>query len=93
MNDRHLDPPDPIEPPECCGDFMDCFDDGSCKCPTCGKTIDPVPDIEPFLDPLPEELGYPQSKKCPHGKVHCDHCEYLADIAFDAAREARFFGR
>ena len=32
----YLDPPDHPEPPECCGDYMSVYEDGSCKCPTCG---------------------------------------------------------
>ena len=32
---------------------------------------------------------------CPHGIEHgtCDACDYLSDLAFDAAREDRAFGR
>ena len=32
---------------------------------------------------------------CPHGMEHgtCDACDYLSDLAFDAAREDRVFGR
>lgn len=95
MYDYWNDPPDEAEPPECCGDFMDCFNDGSCKCPTCGKTIDPPADPDPSweVNDFPEELGYPQETKCPHGNAgECDRCDYLSDIAYDAAREARFFG-
>ena len=47
MNDYWNDPPDYPEPPECCGDIMDVTDDGVCACPSCGKRIEPQPDIEP----------------------------------------------
>ena len=32
---------------------------------------------------------------CPHGLEHgtCDACDYLSDLAYDAAREDRAFGR
>lgn len=36
-----------------------------------------------------------RSAKCAHGNPvgQCDHCDYLGDIAFDSAREARHFRR
>ncbi len=54
MNDSYLDPPDYPEPPECCGDIMDVTDDGVCVCPSCGKRIEPQPDIEPVEAVEPE---------------------------------------
>jgi hypothetical protein len=47
MNDYWNDPPDYPDLPECCGDIMDVTDDGACVCPSCGKRIEPQPDIEP----------------------------------------------
>lgn len=95
MNDRHLDPPETPEPPYCCGDYMEVLEDGSCKCEKCGKAINPPEDVEPPYchDPLPEEEGYPQDVKCPHGRPlgDCDHCDYMADIKFDEMRERRLF--
>jgi hypothetical protein len=101
MNDYHLDPPEAPEPPECCEDFMDAYEDGSFKCFTCGATIDPVPDPDPeweknvVYDPFPEEEGYPKENTCRHGNPHgdCDTCDHLGDLAYDEARERKFFGR
>jgi hypothetical protein len=42
-----LDPPLECEPPECCGDYMDVLECGTCVCPICKREIKPVPDIEP----------------------------------------------
>jgi len=93
--DSYLDPPDHPEPPECCGDYMTVFDDGSCKCPSCGATV--APPYEPqLLEPI-EEIDEAHLLKdephCPHGNVtgDCSTCDYLGDLAHDAAREARFF--
>lgn len=49
MNDYWNDPPEIEEPPECCGDFMDVTDGGACVCPTCGKRIEPQPDLDPAV--------------------------------------------
>lgn len=49
------------------------------------------------------DLGYygeeitkspPHATHCPHGKHwgECEHCDRLSDMAFDAARERRYFG-
>lgn len=91
MNDYWNEPPDMPEPPECCGDFMDIMDDGTAVCPECGHKVEPMPDIEPVLNDLPEEQMTIDPDWCRHGTEHgeCHHCEHLADIAFDAARESR----
>lgn len=50
--------------------------------------IPPLEDKEPI-----EPCEGP--KQCPHGKEwgECNVCDYLSDIAYDSAREARHFGR
>jgi hypothetical protein len=54
MNDYWNDPPDDLDPPECCGEYMDvCEGTGIATCATCGRRIEPEPDIEPVLDELP----------------------------------------
>lgn len=107
MNDYHLDPPDYPEAPEC--PFCDEGVAGSCEqsngritytCDMieCGHQWsvddpgDPDPqweDIEIFDSSPIEEVN------CPHNRPlgSCDHCDYLSDIAYDAARENRLFGR
>jgi hypothetical protein len=95
MNDYWNDPPEYLELPECCGEEMEVNDDGDCKCLKCGAFTEAQPDIEP-----PEEVSElcapktdkpPESDHCCHGKKwgDCDTCDYLSDIAFDAAREGR----
>lgn len=46
----------------------------------------------PLDDEEPPESG---EENCPHGSPwgECGHCDHLGDIAFDAAREQRMFGR
>jgi len=58
MNDRHLDPPEYDEPPECCGDLMNITDDGDCICPLCGRMIIPELPPEPPDDPRELEADY-----------------------------------
>lgn len=89
----NYDPPDHPEPPECCGDYMTVYADGSCKCPTCGSTIDPP--FEPqLLEPL-EDIDYSiegeDEPHCRHGNAwgDCATCDHLSDIAYDEARERR----
>jgi len=76
MNDYWNDPPESPETPECCGDFMD-YDEktGACTCPTCGKHVEPEPDIEPPDDePSDAEIAAwfaanpsPVPDRCPTG--------------------------
>jgi hypothetical protein len=58
---------------------------------------DPDPEWEQNVvyDPFPEEEGYPKENTCRHGNPHgdCDTCDHLSDIAYDEARERKFFGR
>jgi hypothetical protein len=91
---RNDDPPDYPEPPECCGEEMDV--DGQCLvCATCGRReeiiYDDYPDPQPDpVEELPDDF-YAGPEKCPHGNNwgDCDACDYLGDIAYDAARERR----
>jgi hypothetical protein len=88
------DPPDYPEPPECCDDAMEVFDDGVCLCSHCGLRIDTcVPDWDPGPEPiveLPDDF-WDGPEHCPHGKLwgDCDACDHLSDLAYDAARERR----
>lgn len=99
MNDYWNDPPDEPEIPECCDLEMIVDDDGNCKCSVCDATIEAHPDIDP-----PDEVEEPwtpkdelpqESTECPHGNKwgDCDACDHLGDLAFDAMRESRVFGR
>lgn len=69
---------------------------GACVCPTCGKRIEPEPDIEPPDDePSDAEIAAwfaanpPPPTKCPHGNEwhECHRCEHEGDLAYTAARE------
>jgi hypothetical protein len=94
MNDYWNNPPEYPEPPECCGDFMDVEENGSCWCSTCGKRIEPMPDIEPVPEVNFGNIEHETlSENCRHGRKYgeCNTCEHLDDIAFDSAREARLF--
>lgn len=98
MNDYHLDPPEEIELPECCEQEMN-YDEatGVLTCAVCNTSIYPFPDYddppepEPMKDIEPPFEDYPTT--CPHGNApeSCDHCDHLSDLAYDAAREQRFF--
>jgi hypothetical protein len=98
VNDRHLDPPEFPELPECCGMEMECDEAGVCICSLCGDVI--AGDPEPFEED-PEELEDPYGveppmiDECAHGRPwgDCGDCDHAGDLAFDAAREARLFGR
>ena len=105
MNDYHLDPPEEYELPECCSVEMDCDEDGNLKCLVCGKTFEAAADIEPMEEWKCDDCGetYPckcedqpdESEHCPHGNKwgDCGTCDHLGDLALDAARETRHFGR
>jgi hypothetical protein len=52
MNDYWNEPPEVEELPECCDEVMGYNEKtGVCECLTCGKTIEPTPDIEPVNMP------------------------------------------
>jgi hypothetical protein len=94
MNDYHLDPPDEVDLPLCCGDEMECGEDGVCVCLECGRKVEPVADIEPVEVPLEDwggDEGDAGPDRCPHGREwgSCDACDYLGDLAYDAGREGR----
>lgn len=92
MNDYWNDPPDGPEWPECCDQEMEIDEAGNCACKVCGSRIDaPVePELEPDL-PDPDIQPPEPDPICPHGneRHECDHCAYLSDLAYDAARESR----
>lgn len=101
--------PDQPECPECNDGYSDParerYENGSlyCVCSACGAEFliplgdDPGPeDYEPgdwdwgdMNQPIPDKI------ECPHGNdpADCDACMVAADFAYDAAREARAFGR
>lgn len=89
MTDYWNDPPEEPEVPECCGQEMFVVDDGVLWCGVCKHLIEPPVDPVPppnlvLVDDVPVDVI------CPHGNTEsCDKCEYLADLAFDAAREQR----
>lgn len=65
-------------------------------CAACGKIwYEDIPndysddDVAMMMEePIPDEKP-PQQEKCPHGNEwgECSHCDYLSDIAYDAALE------
>lgn len=103
MNDWWNDPPDDDpELPPCpkCGSAqtdIETTGDDALICGDCDHSWTPA--IEP--DPKPEDFGPmseeypppdddpPEPAACPHSNPpgECDACDYLADEAFDAARE------
>ena len=94
MQDYWNDPPEYPEPPECCDQEMTVDESGACRCEVCGNTIEPENDIEPPpINEEPIDFDEPETEECPHGKEwgECDACDYASDLAFDAARERRFF--
>ena len=95
-SDWYLDPPEEPDIPECCDDEMECFEDGVCLCSQCGLRLAPAPEWDPGPGSnweLPDdfEAGFEGPEKCPHNNEwgSCDHCDYLSDLAYDAAREKR----
>ena len=97
MSEYWNNPPEPIEPPDCCGEPMEEFDGGLLlRCAHCGREILVEPDVG---DPEPEIPDYiselPESSICPHGNKHgdCNACDVVGDLAYDAARERRYFQR
>lgn len=71
------------------------------SCDTCGYQwiipfpVDPEPEPEMSSAELAElEAMRDEPRPCPHGKLdQCDACDYLGDIAYDAQREQRYFGK
>lgn len=109
MNDYWNDPPDPPEPPPCpndkgdkCEGYGEYLYDGKTgmvmSCDTCGyQWVIPFErDPEPEMDLPTEEdmVAGVEPYVCPHGKTEsCSACDHLSDLAYDAAREDRMFGR
>ena len=94
MQDYWNDPPEEMEPPECCGEMMT-VDGNVLRCEVCLRCEeivydDPEPVPEPPLEELPDD-DCPGPPLCPHGNewTSCDHCDFLSDIAYDASRERR----
>jgi len=108
MNDYWNDTPKQPEPPACPNDRDKCeglgeyLYDGKTgmvfSCDTCAyQWAIPYP-----ADPEPDDMGSNDNPEpaewrrivCPHGKIEsCDACDHLGDIAYDSARERRYFGR
>lgn len=74
------------------------------SCDTCGYQweivfpVDPEPEPELTQTELDEleaiEVEARANQLCPHGKIgSCDACDHLSDLAYDADREPRYFGR
>lgn len=105
MTDYWNDPPETTEPPACPNDKPSCDGSGEYlydgktgmvfSCDACGyQWVVPFQiDTKPLENSEPIEDDTPQ-RTCPHGKIEsCDACDYLSDIAYDSAREQRYFGR
>jgi hypothetical protein len=102
MNDTHLDPPDYQEPPEWYMLLEDALQDPHIPVSIvaavskamedwCSQQGEYDPGPEPVME-IPDNY-FSGAEKCPHDKNwgHCDACDHLSDIAFDAARENRLF--
>lgn len=100
MNDRHLDPPETPEPPDWYCQIEEALEDPHIpeSVATAIRKIledwcahDDYPeDYEPPLEELPDD-DVCMPEHCPHQKPwgQCDACDYLGDLAYDAARERR----
>lgn len=93
MTDYWNDPPEAPEVPECCEQEMEVLDDGTLVCGVCKHRIDVPWEPQFDSDPLPELSCDDEPRNagpCRHGNIGpCDQCDYLADIAYDTAREQR----
>ena len=101
MNDYWNDPPEEEELPMCpaCDGFADATGTTSehvlMKCDECGHEwrieIEQEPAPEAHQDIGPDDLPPPDEvTECPHGNrpEDCDACDFLSDVAHDAARES-----
>ena len=83
--------------PECCDIEMEVFNDGVCLCGSCGKRLPALKEsyvslFEFFKDVELDDTLKEESETCPHGNKwgDCDTCDYISDIAYDAARERSY---
>ena len=106
MNDRHLDPPDDQDPPEwymTMQDVIDNMNPPEALADALRRQMESwVDEHNAAQEPDEPEPDYSEpdwqnhyavgTRKCPHGNDagHCDACDYAGDMAYDAAREARF---
>lgn len=97
MFESYFEPPEEPEIHECCDKEMDANENGDLICSVCGNLI---PHNDWDIDILPdEEIDFDQidtrQSTCPHGNEwgECGNCDHEGDLAYDAARERRVFGR
>jgi hypothetical protein len=94
MTDYWNDPPEVPELPECCEEIMETTSSGGLECKKCGLCIPPPEDWQEPPDMEIEQEDAPRNFECPHGRTGpCGKCDYLADIAYDAAREQKLCRR
>ncbi len=77
-NDFWNNPPETDELPECCGEFMDCDENGNCSCPTCGKQI-PIENYEEQGDALADFYKEEQKYFDDMAKKYLDDVEKAHD--------------
>jgi hypothetical protein len=108
MNDYWNDPHDYPEPPEWWMNLDDAMEDETMPesvkkaikeamdewASTGQEEYDPGPEPDFSDDDFQNHYAI-KATTCPHGRAphNCDDCDYLGDIAYDAAREARHFNR
>jgi len=105
MNDYWNDPPEEPDEQTCkkCDGYGEVAEETDNKilfrCFECDHEwslpfpVEPDPPEEVVVEEVEEaDVG---EEKCPHGSKwgDCDACDYASDIAYDAARESRVFGR
>jgi len=97
MFESYFDPPDEPDFPECCDIDMVMFPDGIILCAACGMRRETFKEstVEMFEVHKDVELDddlKEESETCPHGNKwgDCSTCDYLSDLAYDAARERSF---
>jgi len=104
MQDYWSDPPDDQEPPEwymTLEDLLEQQEPPQAVADAIRKAMEEwvneynaQHDIEPPpTNEEPIDFEEPETDECPHGKEwnDCGACDHASDLAFDAARERRFF--